>query len=512
MSAEDVVTDALQKPVDANEVAAEDARKMLAEIEAEEAGDVHSTMRPENNGAANGNKEQSSEAVKEDNTEKTDEQSDDQGEQDEKDEQDEQGEDRKGKDRDRKYNDRRDSNRRDGGHRGGRGDRGGRGGKFNNRGIKSVLTQEEKSSDPAAIRKQVDFYFSDSNLPMDQFLLDKVGGSKNNAVELDIICTFKRMRHFEPREAVVEALRSSKVVKLVDNDTKVQRKQPLAESTDNGVDLNQLRVYEDKAMPRSVYVKGFGEEVPSTQFDIEAFFAEHGPTNAIRLRRTETKSFKGSVFVEFESEELAKNFLALDPKPQYKGRDLQIMSKQEYCEKKVDDIKAGKIKPQHDRDHPAHRHRGGRGSGRGGRGRDSRRRDDDNRDWRVRRDEDQKHGFRDDKRRDNRDRKSGGKEYRKSEPAVDERGIPVVKTSEPDKPNKDSEVAKQEALAKARAMVEADKKKQEVNGADKADVAVAEVETRQEKNGEVKASKKREREDDSIGEPSAKKVDTKEDA
>ena len=399
------------------------------------------------------------------------------------------------------------------GHRGGRGR--GRGGKFNNRGIKSVLTVEEKSNDPDAIRKQVDFYFSDSNLPMDQFLLEKVGGSKNNPVELDIICTFKRMRHFEPREAVIEALRTSKFVNLVEDDTKVQRKQPLPESTDNGVDLNQLRVYEDKAMPRSVYVKGFGEEVPSTQFDVEAFFAEYGPTNAIRLRRSDTKSFKGSVFVEFENEELAKTFLALDPKPQYKGNDLQIMSKQEYCEKKVEDIKAGKIKPHYDRDHPGNRHRGGREGGRGGRAdrggrggrggrdRDSRRRDDDDRDWRVRRDEDKERGFRDDKRRDGRDRKSGsGRERRKSEQAVDERGIPVVKTADPEKLKKDSEIAKQEALARAKAMVEAEQKKQDANsGAEQI-----------EKKGEVDSGKKREREEDATEAPPAKKVDTKEEA
>ncbi|SLM38530.1 lupus la protein [Lasallia pustulata] len=97
-------------------------------------------------------------------------------------------------------------------------------------------------------------------------------------------------------------------------------------------------------MPRSVYVKGFGEEVPSTQFDIEAFFAPYGPTNAIRLRRNNEKLFKGSVFVEFETDDLQKAFLELETKPKWDGKELQIMSKKQYCDQKVEDIKAGKIK------------------------------------------------------------------------------------------------------------------------------------------------------------------------
>jgi lupus La protein len=113
------------------------------------------------------------------------------------------------------------------------------------------------------------------------------------------------MRHFQPLEAVIEALRESTFVELTDNDTRVRRKE-LPEDWD---DPNKITVFEDAAMPRSVYVKGFGEEVPSTQFDIEAFFSTYGPTKAVRLRRTNDKLFKGSVFVEFETEELQKAFL-----------------------------------------------------------------------------------------------------------------------------------------------------------------------------------------------------------
>jgi lupus La protein len=190
------------------------------------------------------------------------------------------------------------------------------------------------------------------------------------------------MRHFQPLSAIIEALKSSETVELVDNDTKVRRKTALPESVNDSFDPNVVKVFEDEAMGRSVYAKGFGEEVPTTQFDIEAFFAPYGPTNAIRLRRSWDKIFKGSVFVEFDSEETQKKFLALDPKPKWKGQELLIKSKKDYCDEKVKDIEAGRIKPKSN----GFRGRGrGRGGGRGGRG--------DNRDWRDRRNEDQKKGF-----------------------------------------------------------------------------------------------------------------------
>jgi len=211
---------------------------------------------------------------------------------------------------------------------------------------------------------------------MDKFLLEKLGGSMNNPVPISVLHSFKRMRHFQPFSAVLAALKDSTILEVVDEES-VRRKVPLDESfTDKPLDEVQ-KVYEGKAMARSVYVKGFGEETPSTQFDIEAFFTPFGPTNAIRLRRAETKWFKGSVFVEFDSEETQKSFLAMDPQPKWKGKELLIKSKKQYCDDKVDDIKAGRIKRK---EHWKPDNRGG-----------------DDRDWRVRRDEDRKGGFKDDR-------------------------------------------------------------------------------------------------------------------
>lgn len=297
--------------------------------------------------------------------------------------------------------------------------------------IKTDLTSQETTDDAGEIRKQVEFYFSDSNLPMDNFLLKKVGGSANHAVDLSLLHSFKRMRRFQPFSAIVEALKSSTTLELVENDTQVRRKVPLPESVNDFLDPNVVKVFENEAMSRSVYVKGFGEEGPTTQFDIEAFFAPHGPTNAIRLRRANDKTFKGSVFVEFDSEETQKKFLSLDPAPKWKGADLVIKSKKDYCDEKVRDIESGKIKPSGRNNH------GGRGRGRNDRGRGRGDRNRDDRDWRERRKNDQKRGFRGDKPAQN-------------TVQTDSRGVPVIKSSADDsQPAAGQKRAREEDGAKA---------------------------------------------------------------
>ncbi|KAE8154419.1 hypothetical protein BDV25DRAFT_147669 [Aspergillus avenaceus] len=275
-------------------------------------------------------------------------------------------------------------------------------------------SNQQETDDPVEIRKQVEFYFSDSNLPMDKFLLSKVGGSKNNAVPLELLHSFKRMRRFQPFSAIVEALKTSETLDLTENDTCVRRKTPLPENVSESHDPSVVKVFEDKAMNRSIYAKGFGEEGPTTQLEIEEFFAPHGPLNAIRLRRANDKTFKGSVFIEFESEDKQKAFLALAPKPQWKGQDLIIKSKKEYCDEKIRDIEAGRVKPNGGR-------QGGRGRG-GFRGRGRGRGNRDNRDWRERRAEDQKRGFS--------DKKDEPKEPREIQ--KDARGVPVVQSTADD--------------------------------------------------------------------------------
>jgi len=250
--------------------------------------------------------------------------------------------------------------------RGGRGRGQGRGGRgdYNNRNnrrenVRTRYERQDESSDAAEIRRQVEFYFSDSNLPIDKYLLEETGGPENKPFPLKTIHNFKRMRHFQPFSAVVEAVKASDFL-VVNDDDEVSRKEPLNGKFSLDVKKNSELLTSD-SMLRSIYAKGFGEEKGSTAFDIEEFFAPYG-VKSVRLRRHADGTFKGSVFVEFESEEAAQQFLEMDDKPKFEDNELKIMSKKEYVDMKTEGILDGSVKPR-----SPTRYGGGRGGSRGGR-------------------------------------------------------------------------------------------------------------------------------------------------
>lgn len=265
------------------------------------------------------------------------------------------------------------------------------------------------SDDPGLIRGQVEFYFGDSNLSSDKNLWQKTDGSSNKPVDLHHVHNFKRMQRFQPYEKIVAALRESAFLDVVGEEghEMVKRKVPY-----NPGERRPMQVEK-----RSIYAKGFGDEDPTTQFDIEAFFAPYGPLNAVRLRRTDDNHFKGSVFVEFHDDQTQEKFIALDPKPLWKGKDaLEISTKAAYCARKMQEIEDGITQPK---ESYSPRGRGGyRGRGRGGnfrgdkrdrdghRGRDRGDRDPD--DWKKRREDDRASGFKDHRgNRKDRDRRGG---------------------------------------------------------------------------------------------------------
>ncbi|KAF5686722.1 RNA-binding La1 [Fusarium circinatum] len=243
----------------------------------------------------------------------------------------------------------------------------------------------EITDDPEAIRKQVEFYFGDWNFPQDKFMWESCGGSENKPMKVKTIHSFKRMRTFQPYTAVIAALKDSKFLELSgeEGEEVVKRKTP----------YQPMNAPKSKVEAATVYVKGFGDEAPNTQFDLESFFAQFGEVKGLKLRRTNEGLFKGSVFVTFADEDEANKFVKIDPKPKWKDHDLKIMSKRAYCDEKNDLIRQGKIEPNQSNPRKFYE---GRETGKGGRGRggkDSRGRDQD--DWKQRRETDQKNGFKD---------------------------------------------------------------------------------------------------------------------
>lgn len=224
-------------------------------------------------------------------------------------------------------------------------------------------------------------------------MADLTGLTENKPVPLATICSFKRMRRFKPYSAVVAAMKESSelVVEGEEGAETLRRKKAFDPS-------KRIKIDE-----RTVYVKGFGKEEPSTQFDIEAFFAQFGEFNSVRLRRGEKGDakggFKGSVWVEWANQETADKFMALDPKPQWKEHDLLILWKQDYIKEKNEMLRndEGELSRGH----------GSRGRG-NFRGRGNRRDGGDN--WKERRDRDQKSGHRGGRGRGRGSRGRGGRD------------------------------------------------------------------------------------------------------
>lgn len=245
----------------------------------------------------------------------------------------------------------------------------------------------EVTDDPVAIRKQVEFYFGDWNFPQDKFMWETAGGAENKPVPVKTIHSFKRMRSFQPYSAVVAALRESNFLEVSGEEGEEVVKRKTA--------YKPMPSSKAKAEAATVYVKGFGDEAPDTQFELEGFFAKFGEVNAVKLRRTNENLFKGSVFVTFADEETAKNFIKLDPAPKWKDHDLKIMSKQAYCDEKSELIRQGKIEPSGNQPKKFFEGRDSGGKGGRGRGRGGFNGSRDSDDWKKRRENDQKNGFRD---------------------------------------------------------------------------------------------------------------------
>eukprot|EP00854_Cymbomonas_tetramitiformis_P008700 gene8700-10322_t len=186
----------------------------------------------------------------------------------------------------------------------------------------------------ALILRQIEFYFCDSNLPRDRFLLEKMKENPEGFIDVALLCSFARMRTVlkvpSPSEIpadklayVASILRDSKTLKLSDDDTKVRRTAPLA-------DPEAIRSEIDK---RSIYVSPFPRD--STMEGLTSLFSEHGPVNCVRLRRHAVSSdFKGSIFVEFDSEETCAAVLAKNGTLVHDGAELEMMPKLEYLEKR----------------------------------------------------------------------------------------------------------------------------------------------------------------------------------
>eukprot|EP00762_Andalucia_godoyi_P003771 ANDGO_08490.mRNA.1 La protein homolog len=169
-------------------------------------------------------------------------------------------------------------------------------------------------------RNQVEFYFSDSNFLSDKFLRTQAASNPDGFVPLSVIASFKRMAELTSDLAMIrESLTGSEIVELSEDAQNVRRKIPLPEN--------------DPTIPRSIYAKPFAAD--ATMDDIKKFFSEFGKVLSVRMRRYPQSNgggFKGSVYVEFSTEDEAKSVIEKKSELKINDQDAVIMWKSEHID------------------------------------------------------------------------------------------------------------------------------------------------------------------------------------
>ncbi|CAI9772340.1 unnamed protein product [Fraxinus pennsylvanica] len=184
--------------------------------------------------------------------------------------------------------------------------------------------------------RQVEFYFSDSNLPRDKFLKNTISESDNGMVSLALICSFSRMRSHlglgdaKPEDVsedtvkvVAETLGTSTFLKVSEDGKKVGRVTELAKPEEV---IEQLDVRTIAASPLEYDLK---------LEDVESFFNKYAKVNSVRLPRhvADKRLFCGTALIEFSTEEDAAN--VLKQSLSYAGVELELKLKKDFDEERA---------------------------------------------------------------------------------------------------------------------------------------------------------------------------------
>ncbi|OMO91036.1 Lupus La protein [Corchorus olitorius] len=182
-----------------------------------------------------------------------------------------------------------------------------------------------------AVLRQVEFYFSDSNIPRDGFLKKKISESEDGMVSLALICSFAKMRNHlklaavkaedvpeDTVKAVAETLRTSSSLKVSEDGKRVGRIAALLEPEEL---LEQLDSRTIAASPFECNIK---------REDVEAFFNQHAKVTSVRLPHlvAHKKFFCGTALIEFSTEEDAQKVLGQSLV--FAGAELELKPKKDF--------------------------------------------------------------------------------------------------------------------------------------------------------------------------------------
>jgi La-related protein 7 len=175
---------------------------------------------------------------------------------------------------------------------------------------KPVVTEGLK----AKIVKQVEFYFSDANLPTDNYLMKFVKKDPEGFVPIPVVASFRKIKNLVKNHGVVAAaLRNSTQLVVTEDGKKVRRAQPLPE-----VDLEEVQ-------SRTVVAENL--PVDHSVESMEQLFGKVGTVKMVRICSPEAANGANSTaakhpktdmlvsnklhaLVEYESVELAEKAVA----------------------------------------------------------------------------------------------------------------------------------------------------------------------------------------------------------
>ncbi|KAL6501961.1 hypothetical protein OROGR_027094 [Orobanche gracilis] len=196
--------------------------------------------------------------------------------------------------------------------------------------------------------RQVEFYFSDSNLPRDKFLKKTIDETDDGLVSLALISSFSRMRgHLglgdakpedipeDTIEAVAETLRTSNFLRISEDGKKVGRV----------ADLPKPEEAIKQSDERTIAASPLEYEVKLE--DVESFFSQYAKVNSVRLPRhaADNRVFCGTALIEFSSEEDAAN--VLKQILSYSGVELELKPKKDFeAERAKEEDEAAKNRTQ----------------------------------------------------------------------------------------------------------------------------------------------------------------------
>ncbi|KAJ1487740.1 hypothetical protein T484DRAFT_1940886 [Baffinella frigidus] len=187
--------------------------------------------------------------------------------------------------------------------------------------VTDFLKFEGDEDKPLAIARQVKFYFSDSNLPTDNFLKAEIAKDGVGFVNIEILASFRRMKILGASiEDIAEAARDNTDLEVSEDGQKVRRLSAVPEG--------------DVTIDRTIYVEPFeGKVFADVQRDVALTLAHLGEVRCVRMVH-DFHGKGGGVFIEMASEEQALRCTQATLKQAGRGGEvLEVCMKRDWKQK-----------------------------------------------------------------------------------------------------------------------------------------------------------------------------------